>query len=188
MIIQSNVAQPQIIQRTPQLDSFLARLVALAQIGGEAMKGYNYYKAAESAARPNWQATMEAIKSLPDDQLVPFLRSQKVNEEHIKGILAAKGRAANYAHDMVMRTHDMNPNQDLSTDEGRRNLQYYMGTSTPAATPAPTEHATPAPVAAPPMFQAPEPPSPSAYFPGGGVMSYSPLDDFLSSLQSWRTA
>lgn len=143
-VIQSNVAQPQIIQRAAPLDTWISRLTGLAQLGAQALQGYHYYAAAQAASKPNWQALQWAVQNLPgtledENMLGPYLRSIGVPPQEIHRILASPDRGANFSHEMVVRNHKAQEGRpvDFSDPNTQRAMQYNLGATSPAVSEAP---------------------------------------------------
>ena len=207
MIVQSNIAQPQIIQRQPKFDMFLARLLALAQMGGEAAKSYNYYTAAQNANRPDLESLRYAVQSLPSENgvLQAFLRMRGVPEEQIQQMAAIKDRYANnaYRHAQALEQEAQKTGQNPLLSPAYRSIvtgtneaqvpQAQQGTQTYS-----TQQAQPpvSPIISPSnLYSSPTELVPNATLSvlsdvprSSGSTYYSPTEDFVNLLVNTRVS
>lgn len=188
MIVQAQVAQPQIIQRPSYLDVLLARFGNIAQLGGEAMKGYYYYRNAEDTRTKTLGEAMKHALTLNDNDGAELLRAHGMPEKGVQHFLANKRRLPQIKYEDVVQARDYqkamidkngtNPEATMldfwANVEGRRQPQ---GATQSAPAPAPA--VTPAQPARSPfnMIDIVKPTTQASY--------YNPVAstvDFLSSL------
>ena len=92
MIVQSNVAQPQIIQRADPVDTFLARLTAGSQLAANALQGYAYFNTGRQAESSRLSEAMKFALTLNDAEGEAYLLSIGAPNSAIKQFRALKGQ------------------------------------------------------------------------------------------------
>lgn len=171
MIVQSNIAQPQIIQRQPKFDMFLARLLALAQMGGEAMKGYHAYNVGKANQAESQSKIGEAMKfalTMPKPYGVPFLRASGAPEAMIQ-------QYTDIQNHLPTLEYESNVRRGQKYQQSMQMPESYGGTSqTPV--PASSVPSTWDALTVPPVYNGP------VAKPNGPTSYYSPATDQVNFL------
>lgn len=157
MIVQSNVAQPQIIQRADPVDTFLARLTAAGQLAANALQGYAYFNTGRQAESSRLSEAMKFAFTLNDAEGEAYLRIIGAPRSAIKQFLALKGQRLpekasydiNESRDRARNAPDWNPAQfHGQINASQKGVPYVIQPPGSAGNFAPSD-AIPAPVGIP---------------------------------------
>ena len=102
MIVQANVAQPQIIQRPSFLDAWLGRLAQMGQVGGEVYKAMMVHQQMDATAKNLQGDAMKNAMLMRTEEGIPYLRAHGVPEPLIQQYKDTQERMANFQHQYNM--------------------------------------------------------------------------------------
>lgn len=102
MIVQANVAQPQIIQRPTFLDAWLGRLAQMGQAGGEIMKALAISQQAKASAKTQQAEVMKNALMMRTPEGVTYLKANGTPDSDIQNYMNIKERMPNFQHEYSM--------------------------------------------------------------------------------------